>query len=283
VGLLICLAGCDSGNSGGGKSAESAAPVSPLDVDLTGTWISINEDRTYKTDTDEYLFSSFSEGRFVLEDTAQGIRIDRCEQYGSIHSNYGVKTEKRVYLVINEGGYILQSDGSLTRTFRYESEWEPGFYFNKTSTFRRLSRGVEVNSGMFILRGPINIEQQTHVCVRKTYYNYGNRREFALTIPFDNEALDLSLTFVGEISEGRYTYEDYRTAEAVRIDIHSSANQFNEVVESNTLDPRDVTINITEFSDERLSGTFSLTGQDDGLYSGEFDMFLNDEIFDVSP
>lgn len=281
--LIFCVASCDSGGSGGGKSAEANTPISPLDLDLSGTWVEFWESKRFKADTDEYLFSSLGEYHFVLDDTAQGLRIDACREYGRLSSLYGVKTQQRVYFDIHEDGYTLQNDDSLIRSSRRESEWEPGFYFEEISTFRRLSREVEIDHGTFILRGPINIEQYAHVCVGKYYSNHGIGYTYSLSVPFGDEHITFTLDTIGEIAEGRYAYEGDWVTEAVRVDVYSNAKQFDEIVGSNTLYPRNVTVDITEFSKDRLSGTFSLTGQDDGLYSGEFEMHLNVGIPEASP
>lgn len=279
--LSAALVGCSSGGSSSGGGSPEAVPDEPEEqadgvrtLDLSGTWLVTVETRMLKIETGEYLSSDFAKYRYFLEDTENGVRYEPCWTFGDFYAPYGIKTEQHFYMELNKSGFELQSDGSLQQVSTYEREYAPGFSFTSIETLTKLSNSIEFDGGTIVLNGPITVEEHQHVCAWQVYSNIGVRRTIEISTPFDDDYISIRLTFFGDIVEGAYTYADYTSAKEVEIDVSSGARRFWEVTGSNGLFPTDVTVNIMESTSERLSGTYSFTGQDSNLYDGQFEVFL---------
>lgn len=265
-------AASDEPGAAPGDSDEQAAGIQGLD--LSGTWLMAAETRMSKIETGEYLSSDFTKFRYILEDTDNGVRYDRCWTYGDALAPYGIKTETRFYMDVTKEGFKLQSDGSLQQSWTYELERRPGLSFTSIETLVKLSDDVEFDGGTFVLNGPISLEEYSHVCVWHTYSSIGNRRTIEILTPYDDDYASLNFRLIGDVAEGVYEYATYNSAKEVEINVSSSATKFWEQVGSNGLFPSDVAVNILESTSDRMSGSFSFIGQDSGQYDGQFEIFL---------
>ena len=281
AGLLLSLFGCDSDGDGRRNNQVDSSNSENLNfqsLDLSGTWRMVNEERRVRIDTEEYISSTFVEFRYVFEDTGSGVKYDRCWEYGDFYSPHGVKTDEHFYMSPNDPsdtGFTIQDKDTLVKVTTYENEWEPGFRFESIQTLTKISSDVDVDSGTFILNGPISIEEYSHTCTWQVSSNVGESKTLEFLVPYDDGNINFHFRLTGEIVVGSYYYNEYWESEQVNFDINSTADAFWDTVGSNTLSAEDVTINIIESSDAKLSGTFSLLGQDNERYSGEFEIYLN--------
>lgn len=265
--LAFIISGCSS-------NSESDTQNSLSNIDLTGTWVIENEIETFKTDTGEYLSSEFTRFKYVLEETDIGVKYDRCWEYGGASSPYGIKTEYNFYMNPSDNGFSLQDDGSLQQITEFERSSEPGFNFRSTATLTKVSNQVSVDNGTFVLNGPISNTEYSHICLWEGYRNIGGRHQISINTPFDSDSLSLSLSFQGNITPGTYQYTNYNDASQITIDVTSNADLFWTQINSNILAPKNVEITIIESTTSKISGTYTFTGQDEGMYSGEFEMIF---------
>jgi len=268
--LSLCfISGCGSGSDDG----TEVDLVSLNDIDLTGTWGFISERRTTKISTGEYLSSYFFTRTIIFDDNKDGVEYSYCWDYGEESSN-GIKTDKSLYLSTRDETYKLQKDGTLQSIIYGEDEYEPGFTFETITTLSRISDETLLDNGTFILNGPISVEEYSHICVARQFSNIGTYRSSHLLTRYGDSVMELRLDMQGEVNAGQYQYEYRYSAgyKPLQLGVTSEASEFWAEVNSNTLSPGDVTVNISEISEARLMGTFDFIGQDDGSYSGEFEI-----------
>lgn len=263
--FVILGLGCEK------KSSESGNEISLTDINLTGTWIAVNETKTYKTDTGEFLSSDFVKLKYVLEDTDVGVKYDRCWEYGGI-SLYGIKTDKHFYMNTSENGYSLTEDGSLQQTSEFVREYQPGFNFESIVTLRKVSEEVSIDNGTLVLDGPISHAEYDQVCLWQVDYSIGDGRTVELIVPFDTDSLSLRFELRGDIAPGTYQYTDQGYNSPVRIDVISNSDIFWNQINTNTLGATNVSVTVTESTAKKFSGTYTFLGQDQGDYSGEFEI-----------
>jgi hypothetical protein len=266
---LCLISGCSSDKSAVKKVDE----IDLTDIDLTGTWEFITETRTTKISTGEYLQSDFYTGTMLFDDNENGVQFNECHDYGGAAS-YGIKTKKNLYLHIWDDGYKLLKGGRLQKISHSENEYQPGFSFETITTLSKISEEILLDSGALILNGAVSVEEYSHVCLSQYYSNIGVSKSLELFARYGDSYLSFRLDMMDEISAGQYQYE-YRyngSHKPLLLDVYSGASEFDAVVNSNTLSPRDVTINVFEISEERLMGSFDFIGQDDSSYSGEFEV-----------
>jgi len=267
--ISFILLGCGSDQ---GISEEQ--PHSLQETDLTGTWVMTNEVRRTNVITGEYLSSEYFEYRYIMEENDNGVNFNKCWEYGGFKVLTGVKTSQHFYMFLAESGFALSSDGVLKQVSSLERSWEPDFNFESVKTLRKLSDGIEIDSGSFILNGPVSVEEYDHVCAWQVYSNVGSRRTLEIIVPYGSTHLSLHFLLIGEIPTGEYYYADSWEAESIIIDVLSNDSLFRDQRGTNTLSPDNVTINIVESNDEKMVGTFAFMGQDNGSYNGQFEIYL---------
>jgi len=268
---VISLVGCKGSNDGG----TDVEDPSIKDINLTGTWLMSNEIERYKKSTDEYLSSTYISESYLLEETDKGVKYSSCNRYSGI-PNYGIKTEEHFYLSPIENGFRLNGDGVLEQRSEYENEWEPDFYYKSILNLTEISESNIIDNGTLIVNGPVSIEEHNHICVWEVSYSIGNKRTLEIMAPFGDSYISFRLDIYDEIVAGLFEYSGPNSESLVRVDLSSSASSYWDVVGSNTLSPSDVSLNLIEYNDTKISGVFSFTGQDGGSYSGEFEAFLHE-------
>ena len=169
--LSFTLFGC-----GSDKSVNDEASLSLQETDLTGTWVMVDEIRSTNVISGEYLSSQYFEYRYVMEEKEDGVRFNRCWEYGGFNELTGVKTNKRFYLNLSDPGFTLNSDGELEQVSSFERSWEPDFTFQSVKTLRKISDDVEIDSGSYILNGPVSVEEYEHVCAWQVHSSVGSIR-----------------------------------------------------------------------------------------------------------
>lgn len=262
---------------GSDKSKDDNTP--PVkSVDLSGTWNSHTETKRIKIATKEYISSSFQEETIILDDTENGVLYNGCNSYNSAYKNqgiYGVKTDQHFYINPSDEGYKLQKDGTLVQKRTKEYDYSPGFTYESTTTLSKLSEEVEIDNGTIILKGPIEIEEYSQVCINKYTSNIGITRTITLSTRYDNSSIAFAFTFEGDITPGIYEYQYELTRKAplpVSLTISSGASKFWTVTGSNVLSEKDVKITIIDSTEEKISGSFEITTRNDrGTYTGEFE------------
>ncbi len=275
MGILLILiitnlvAGCmHSDNSPSQKEIQTLASV-----DLSGTWTMSNEIKKYKVDTGEYLLSTFIEHEYLLDDTDIGVGYAECRRYGGI-LNYGVKTDDHFYMNTQDNGFALQDDGTLQMESAYTYPWDPEYNYESIQTLTKVSDDIQLDYGTFILNGPIAKEEYAHVCRWTAHSNIGKNRTVAIIAPFGDDDMSFQFNIVDDIAAGAYTYSRFVGNRPFTIDVSSFATEFQSAINSNTLAPDDVSVTFIELTDFRMSGVFSFTGQDEGSYSGEFEIMF---------
>lgn len=283
--LALLVGACRSGGGDGIRlpvkgEREVTDPndqtMSISSMDLSGTWLMTVETRMSKIETGEYLSSRFSKFRYVFDDTENGVKFDECWTYGSPVPSYGIKTDTRLYMNLSDSGFTLQSDGSLKQTDNHELNHTTGFSYENVRSLVKLSDDIEFDGGMFVLSGPVSIEEHNQVCVLQSHLSIGLGRTIIITVPYDEEYISLNLEFFDGIDVGVYEYENDFDSKEVILRIGSRAKQFEEIVGNSSLFPSNVSLNIAESTSQRISGSYSFTGYDSGLYEGQFEVFLND-------
>lgn len=278
--LIHALLGCGS-DSKSNSQDQTPSKFEDLDfqsLDLTGTWFLVQEERRTKIDTGEYISSRYFEYRYVFEDSANGVKFNRCWEYGDFHWRYGVKTAEHFYMAPNDpldNGFTIKDKNTLEKVTTFEYDSEPGYSFESIQTLTRVSDAVDIDSGTFILSGPIDIAEYNHVCTWQVSSNIGESRTLELLVPYNEGYISMHFELVGEVTAGNYYYNKYWETTEISLDVFSNTAAFWDTVGSNLLGAEDVTINIIDSTSEKLSGTFSLLGQDNENYSGEFEVFFN--------
>lgn len=272
--FMVFLCGCELLDEDSSNHEIQPRALTLADTDLSGTWLLKQETRETKIETGEYLLSSFYESKFILEDTERGVIYNECEEYGDIDPPYGIKTPQHFYMNVQDPGFMLQADGTLQQTAVYELEYNPGFSYESIQTLTKVSEGVDIDNGTLALRGPVSVEEYSHVCLLKSTSNIGNRRSYHLIIPFDNERMIFSLNLIGEAPVGTYIINDYYSANEVVIDFYSNSILFEETMNSSGLDYENATINIIESNEDVISGSFVIIDESGNEHSGEFELIL---------
>ena len=267
--LFFSLLGC-----GSGQSVNSETSNSLQETDLTGTWVMVNEIRRMNAITGEYLSSKYVEYRYVMEEKENGVVFNKCWDYGGGNESIGVKVNDYFYMDFSDVGLSLNNEGELKHVSSFEKSSEPDSTFQSVKTLRKISDNVQIDSGSYILNGPVSIEEYEHVCVWQVRSNVESTRTVQMIVPYGNTQITLHFWLIGSIQTGEYYYNDSSESEAIEIDIISNDRSFSDQVGTNSLWPQNVSINITESSDLKMTGTFAFIGQDNGSYNGQFEVYL---------
>ncbi len=273
--FMFFLSGCELVDDDSSSKEGEGKILSFNGTDLSGTWLSTIETRETKIATDEYLSSDYFESQYILEDTNRGVVFNECWEYGGIETPYGIKTDQHFYMNTQESGFTLQADGSLQQSTIYEREYSPGLSYEAIQTLTRLSDEVDLDSGTFVLRGPVSVEEYSHVCTFINTSNIGNTRTYQLTIPYDNGYINFSLRLIGNVSTGTYVIDDYYNENAVVIDIYSNSTLFEQTMNSAGVGYQNAAVNIIELNDHTISGSFEIVDENGIEHTGEFEMLLN--------
>lgn len=273
--VTFLLSACSSGGSdstGGSGQSPGNDSLSLNELDLSGTWKSVTETRIIEKSTGEYLSSLFTESTVLFEETENGVLVSECQDYG-YDDHYGTKSDDRFYIYSTLNGHTLQENGTLSQVTTEEYDYSPGFIYESTNTLSRISNGIELDNGTLVLNGPVSVEEYSHVCLWQVSSSIGVSRTVELSVRYGDSYLSLRLDIEGDVVAGVYQYEDRSVTDSeVFLDVASNAIEFWDLVDSNVLDARNVTVNISDVTDNRILGSFEFTGQDDSLYDGEFEV-----------
>ena len=269
--ILVCILILGCGGSGGdsGKGEETI-----VDIEFSGTWIMRTEREAYSASVGEYISSTFFSETYVMEDTKQGVRYELCNYYGGI-PGYGIKTDERFYLNSSENGFSINSEGVLEQMTDYTLSWEPEYRYRSIQNPVKKSDSISLDNGTLIIQGPVSVEEYTHVCIWSVSYSTGNRKSFEIMTPYDDSYISLRFDIYDEIGAGIYQYTNSTDSTQISIDIMSTSTSFGNITGNSSLFPSNVTIELIEYNDTKISGTFSFTGQDSANYSGEFEAYFN--------
>ncbi len=274
--FIVFLSGCELVDEDSSNQEGKSEALSLNGTNLSGTWLFKEETRETKIATGEYLSSDFVESKYILEDTNSGVAFSECRRYGSIDIPYGIKTDQHFYMSTQESGFTLQFDGTLQQTTVYERDYNPGFSYKSIQTLTRLSDEVDVDNGTFVLRGPVSVEEYSHVCTFKSTSNIGNRRSYQLIIPYGNGSISFGLRLIGNVRVGTYVINDYYNENEVVIDIYSNAVLFEEIMNSGGVDYQNATVNFVVVNDDAVSGSFEIIDERGVEHTGEFEILWND-------
>jgi hypothetical protein len=267
--ITLLLSACGSGSSGEISENDS---LSLNELDLSGTWKSVTETRIIEKSTGEYLSSLFTQNTVLFEETENGVLVSECQDYG-YDDHYGTKSDDRFYIYSTLNGHTLQENGSLSQVTTEEYDYSPGFIYESTNTLSRISDDIVLDNGTLVLNGPVSVEEYSHVCLWQVSDSVGVSRTVELQARYGGSYLSLRLEIEGDVVAGVYQYDDRSVTDSeVLLDVASNAIEFWDIVDSNGLDARNVTVNISDVAGNRMLGSFEFTGQDDGLYDGEFEI-----------
>lgn len=268
--LILWLTGCGSSDSN-----VKEDKISLDGTNFTGTWSAIVETEIYMSETGEYQSSNYRKFYYLMKETLIGVTFSTCREYAE-NQPFGIKTDYHFYMNSGDSGFTLQNDGSLKQTSEFELESEPDLSYKRTEILKHISKDLIIDSGTQILNGPISNSEYNHVCVSQYYSNIGNNKIISIIVPFTNNNIEFYIDLQGEVSPGTYQYNNYLDYSDVSIDVFSNSDIFWNIIHTNTLSPSDVTVTLIESTSSKLSGTFNFTGQDQGIYSGEFEAFINE-------
>lgn len=264
--FVAILMGCENQNNTGDE----------FNAGLSGTWRYTQVHRFYSEQTDEYLYTDSVETSIIVSEDADGIRYYECWQYGG-DGIPAIKTENNLYLNSGNTVYTLNDDGSYStqEETNITYDWMTDTYFNRHSTLSKLSDDVVIDKGLLVLSGNVELAEYSHVCLWRYYSDLSDQRAYELIVPYDDSYLGMRLDLASVPPVGSVEYTPFAEgASILSFDIVSNANLFWDTEGSNSLYPESATINIVESTSSTLSGSFSFTGQDNGEYSGEFQMDL---------
>jgi hypothetical protein len=267
--VTFLLSACSSGGSGESPGNDS---LSLNELDLSGTWKSVTETRIIEKSTGEYISSLFTQNTVLFEETENGVLVSECQDYG-YNGHYGTKSDDRFYIYPTLNGHTLQENGTLSQVTTEEYDYSPGFIYESTNTLSKISDGIELDNGTLVLNGPISVEEYSHVCLWQISSSVGVSRSVELSVRYGDSYLSLQIDMEGDVVAGVYQYEDRSVTDSeVILDVGSNAAEFLDLIDSNALDARNVTVNISDVTGSRILGSFEFTGQNDGLYDGEFEV-----------
>lgn len=262
------------------KSSQWVAASQPntpsiQDVNLTGTWKMTKAEDVYKDSTGEYLYTTYTEQTYVLADTADGVKYERCFEVGG-RAPYGVKTATRFYMNVNDNGFTLVNPDQLVQYSQYTQDSNPGFTYKATTTLERISSDAVTDNGQLVLSGAnANVNETNTVCYFYVYKNLGTDRHLEVIVPYDDETLAMTMDYSGDLKVGSYSYVQYNNNNQIySFGVDSNSTAFETAVNSNTLAPSQASITITHTANSLLEGSFSFIGQDAENYTGSFSIQL---------
>ncbi|MEE2732620.1 MAG: hypothetical protein VYA55_17500 [Pseudomonadota bacterium] len=277
INAALFLFGCGgsdkSSSDDDGPEEEEFVAVS--DVDLTGTWLKTDTTEMYKEETGEYLSTTYVKFKYVLEDTPNGVKAERCWELGG-YAGYGVKTLEHFYMSVYEDGYKMQDENTLLRRSEHTDEYRPGFIFKKQEKLQRLGTETLVDDGHLTISGTnVNVSESDNVCYWHVTSTLGITQTVELLVPYLDHYLSFSIRFIGVLQVGEYEYEEYNdNNQIIDVNVYSGATGFWDAVGSNILAPDAATIEITSVEPNYLEGRFSFVGQDMESYTGSFGIHL---------
>ncbi|MBA52984.1 MAG: hypothetical protein CMK89_00875 [Pseudomonadales bacterium] len=266
--------GSDKSSSNAGEP-EDQEFIAVSDVDLTGTWLVTRATETYKEETGEYLYTTYVKYKYVLEDTPNGVKNERCWELGGA-AGYGVKTLEHYYMYVYEDGFKLQDMNTLIRRSESKDEYSPGFVFRVEEKLERISKDTLVDDGYLMISGAnVNVNETDNVCYWYVTSTLGVTQNLEIMIPYLEEDLSFSIQFRGNLEVGEYEFDEYNYQNQITdMNVHSSARDFWDSVGSNILAPDSATVEITVVEPKYLEGNFSFVGQDMESYTGSFSIQL---------
>ena len=276
--ISIFTFGC--GGSDNSASNDSNEPdeqefIAVSDVDLTGTWLNTSATEMYKEETGEYLSTNYVKYKYVLDDTANGVKNERCWELGG-SAGYGVKTLEHYYISVYEEGFSLLDTNTLVRQSEYTDEYRPGFIFKVKETLERLSTDTLVDDGELVISGTnVSVNESDNVCYWHVKSTLGTTQTIEVLVPYLDDYLSFSIRFFGDLQVGQYAFEEYNYQnQIVDVNVYSGARGFWDSVGSNILAPDAATVVITAAEPKYLEGNFSFVGQDMESYTGSFNIQL---------
>lgn len=271
---LLFLLGCNPIDEDDSNTTnQETANVSIHDINLSGTWKSVTETKTIRSDTKDYLSSDFREETLILEETDQGIKINDCFNYGDIYSSYGVKSGNKFYTSSYDAsrpGFTPISHKVLQQHRTFEDKYVPGIIFEEIITLTKISDSPQIDSGSLSISGPFMLNEESHICLFRSYSNVGTYRSYTINTPLDDGTLSFTIRLIGDITPSTYEYDDIYPDPQVRLDIYSSTDAFLNAVQSYSLGEHYTSISINEYSEDVLEGSFSLLSESEESYTGQF-------------
>jgi hypothetical protein len=264
--------------------AQQSSHCKPLI--LTGTWEIITETISFNLKTQEATKSSFHYSKAMMVDELEGIDAFRCYQYkaDALLLADSSKTDKYFYW-----GYYtvfeLQPNGDLFTEYTDPSyEKEPIWQFKNKVRMVKSSNNFLTDSGSFILASPVAIQESTHVCVDQERNSIGRLVAATIRIPYKSDSLGLTLRFNAAPEVGVYSYAERSVDEPLPVTISFDYTNKSQLYFGGSIQTeRNVTINLTEVSEDRILGSYSFKGipyDVDGVvppaipFEGEFEIIL---------
>lgn len=271
--IALTLAGCNG--SGGGSSTpgteeQKKETVNIQEIDLSGTWLVRKESDAYNKENDDYLLTNIDERRIILNDTDNGVEFNSCERHGIHRPDTGVKSGNRLYLYLYEDGYEYDS-GDFVRSWE-EGDGNNNIIWKKSTRLIKLSDEVELDSGAFSLTSPVEISEESHVCVRSYYSTLSTDRSFSISIPLEDDVLSFDISYWGDIETKSYSYEEFNYDNQLKdLYIRDHNEFFYNITGEYYPYLTSGTVTFTEASEVGVSGSFSATSQEGHEYSGSFE------------
>ena len=265
--FLVVLAGC------GDNKSDSLSETD--ESDLSGTWLHTQVQYVYDRNSGEYISTEYYESTIILSDTGVGMTTSECSLYQQ-HDYLGKKGDDYINLQIAPSAptyFQVAKDKFETELDRdINSSYSTNTKVDKRLTIEKLSSNVVIDKGLLVLNGPISINEYSHVCVGKKYSTFNSTVYYDLHVPFDDYNLIMQMKFSAHPSVGVLTYTKENTEASIlnEFDVSSTSSYFLDRVDSSTLAPDNVLVNVHQSSEDVLSGEFSFLGHDGGDYSGEF-------------
>lgn len=247
--------------------------INVLEMDLSGTWLLVNETHYYNTDTKDYLYSNYYESTLIFQDNGRTVSYNRCYDYGVHTGSVAIKSETHFYLNINENGFTPQEDGSFYFELPVENDpYRPNLDIVRATSLSLISTEVLLDNGLLSITGPISANEDSQVCINQQYNNISDGESYDILIPYDNDYLYVSISSTQKLEVGTYEFtDDFQSFPIYSFSITSLANTFQTNVGHYFVLPATATIVITEATENSYTGTFEFIYNENN-YNGSFEI-----------
>lgn len=241
---------------------------------LLGTWVLKSLNTTYDINTNEVLGVSTITSTIFISDSNSGLKLHRCTSYLNPFVEPLELIEEDGFLDYAQypgEGYTISETKELIREYNYTYG---NTRINYKETLTRSSVDIDTGRGMLSITGPLNNENQNHVCLEQTIWENEDVHRYRLSIPMDTGYIELTLDLNQPVTVSDYQYNEFSINQQTLLyfDVSSNSDLFINTVGSNTLSPSVADLTVTMSTANTIKGNYSFIGQDDGSYNGSFEL-----------
>lgn len=237
-----------------------------VDRDMTGTWQLFTVSKRFNLITQEYYDKVLGSELIFIEDRhPEEIYHYFCDvDYGESQRPFNArKTEDSYFDYFGAQFELLNNDSLVHRSsFSASDEADILRYDSEEYLFQISDQRISSN-GTFLLTSPVNLNHSTRTCTKANYDHTGEIRGVQISFPYGDGALGLWLQFNGPIEPGLYEYGSQPSGptKPIRLGLlHNTAFEAEIGADDEyygTSDTLNVSVEITIFDEDRITGNFS--------------------------